>query len=83
MTLRWREVDPGRNIVTVRPASAKSGKARHVPLNTEARAALKQWKKQGKGERLGFSGVEGGRMTNINTSWAGLMIDPKLRLSSP
>jgi integrase len=78
-SLEWRDVDLGRNIVTVRPASAKSGKARHVPLNTEARAALKQWKKQGEGEGLVFPGVEGGRMTNINKSWAGLMTDAKLK----
>lgn len=78
-SLDWRDVDLGRNMLTVRVASAKSGKARHVPLNTEARGALKQWKKQGSGEGLVFPGIEGGRMTNINKSWAGLMTDAKLK----
>ncbi len=42
--LRWQDVDLTRRIVTVVTAHAKSGKARHVPLNDEALRVLKTWR---------------------------------------
>ena len=42
--LRWQDVDLTRRIVTVVAAHAKSGKARHVPLNDEAVRMLKTWR---------------------------------------
>lgn len=44
--LTWADVDLRAKRVTVRAGYAKSGKARHIPLNSEAVAVLKQWKKQ-------------------------------------
>ncbi|UGB39115.1 site-specific integrase [Frateuria soli] len=44
--LTWADVDLKAKRVTVRAGYAKSGKARHIPLNSEAVAVLKQWKKQ-------------------------------------
>lgn len=44
--LTWADVDLRAKRVTVRAGYAKSGKARHIPLNSEAVAVLKTWKKQ-------------------------------------
>jgi integrase len=76
--LSWDAVDVDRAMLTVKADTAKSGNARHVPLNAEAKDVLKRWKKQGSAEGLVFPGVEGGRMTNINKSWATLMTRAKL-----
>ena len=37
-----------------------------------------RWRKQGGGSGLVFPGAGGGRMTNINKSWAGLVKDAAL-----
>ena len=42
--LRWQDVDLARRIVRVVAAHAKSGKARHVPLNDEACRVLQIWR---------------------------------------
>ncbi|WP_052101444.1 site-specific integrase [Novilysobacter arseniciresistens] len=73
LQLTWADVDLRAKRVTVQAGYAKSGKARHVPLNSEAAAVLKRWKQQRKGDGLVFPGAGGGRMTNINKSWAGLV----------
>lgn len=70
--LEWRDVDLIRGALTVRAEVAKSGKTRHVPLNAEASAVLKRWQAQGEGDGHVFPGRAGGRMTNINKSWAAL-----------
>lgn len=41
--LRWRDVDLGRALLTVRGDGAKSGQTRYVPLNTEAVRVLTAW----------------------------------------
>lgn len=45
-SLQWSDVDLKRKVLTVRSGYAKSGKARHVPLNAEAVEVLKQYRKQ-------------------------------------
>jgi integrase len=76
--LSWGAIDLDRAMLTVKADTAKSGSARHMPLNAEAKDVLKRWKKRGDGEGLVFPGVEGGRMTNVNKSWAALMTKAKL-----
>lgn len=76
--LTWGDVNFSGKQVTVQAETAKSGKTRHVPLNEEAVAVLKVWKKQGAGDGLVFPGVGGGRLTNINKAWAGLVEDAAL-----
>src|SRR5690606_122268 len=44
--LSWSDVNLPGNLLTVTAGNAKSRKARHVPLNAEAAAALHCWKKQ-------------------------------------
>ncbi|MGC4012273.1 MAG: site-specific integrase [Pseudomonas sp.] len=57
--------------MTITAGNAKSRKARHLPLNAEARDVLTRWKKRAaKDARLVFpSPKTGGRMDNINSSW--------------
>lgn len=70
--LKWADVDLEGKRVTVRAGYAKSGKARHVPLNTEALQILKDYREQhtGKGELFGVASVK--------TAWAGLMREAKI-----
>jgi len=50
--LTWADIDLDGKRLTVRAATAKSGKTRHVPLNSEALAVLEQWKRQHPDGRL-------------------------------
>lgn len=70
--LTWADIDLSGKRLTVRPGYSKSGKARHVPLNSEALAVLKSWQKQhkGRGELFGVA--------SLKKSWAGLMTAAKL-----
>lgn len=76
--LSWSDVNFPGKLLTVTAGNAKSRKARHVPLNHEAIDVLKRWRKHTDGEGLVFPGVGGGRMTNVNKSWDGLVTDAKL-----
>lgn len=71
-SLRWADIDADAGMLTVRAAAAKSGDSRRVPLNDEAQAVLKAWRKQRKpeDEALVFPGADGARLTKINKSWA-------------
>lgn len=77
--LRWSSVDLGKASLEVEGPGAKSGRTRHVPLNTEALRSLQRWREQS-GATAGrvFPGNEGGRLTNINTAWGSLMKLAKL-----
>lgn len=68
--LTWDDVDLDRAMLTVRGGGAKSGQTRHVPLNTEAAAVLRDWQAT-TGAKAGyvFPGKEGGRLDNIATAW--------------
>jgi integrase len=76
--LTWEAVNLGSKLLTVAAGTAKSRKARHIPLNAEAVDVLTRWKMQGSGAGLVFPAPKGGRMTHINTSWDGLVSDAKL-----
>lgn len=78
--LEWGSVNLPGKLLTITAGNAKSRKARHLPLNTEALDVLTRWKKQaGKDARLVFpSPKTGGRMDNINSSWEEICIDAKL-----
>lgn len=76
--LRWEDVNLPARLLTVTAGNAKSRKARHLPLNDEAVDVLTRWKKQGDGTGLVFPGAGGGRMTNINKSWDGLVTAAEL-----
>src|SRR3546814_18253758 len=44
--MQWSDVDFSGDRITVRAATAKASKTRHISLNRIARAALAQWRKQ-------------------------------------
>ncbi|ATS39460.2 MULTISPECIES: site-specific integrase [Xanthomonas] len=68
--LDWADVNLPGKLVTVTVANAKSRKARHIPLNTEAHDTLARWRQQGAGTGLVFpSPRTGRRMDNISSSW--------------
>ncbi|WDJ00326.1 site-specific integrase [Xanthomonas campestris] len=68
--LDWASVNLPGKLVTVTVANAKSRKARHIPLNTEAHDTLARWREQGAGGGLVFpSPRTGRRMDNISSSW--------------
>lgn len=70
--LTWNDVDLVRKTVTVRAGYAKSGRERHVPLNTEALAVLKRWKRQHAGTGRLFA------IGDLKKAWAGLMAAAKI-----
>jgi integrase len=67
--LNWSSVNLDKAILEVAGPGAKSGKTRHIPLNSEALGALQTWQKQTSGVGLVFPGNSGGRLTNINHAW--------------
>jgi integrase len=46
VALTWDDINLPGKLLTVRAATAKSGKTRHIPLNPEALAVLEQWQRQ-------------------------------------
>lgn len=44
--LKWGDINFTANTLTVRAGYAKSGEARHIPLNDEATAVLSAWRRQ-------------------------------------
>lgn len=52
---------------------AKSGKTRHVPLNTEVLYVLKSWREQTDGDDLIFPNKNGARFDTIKNRWAGVL----------
>lgn len=67
--LAWSEVNFTTKILTVDGEKAKSGKTRHIPLNSTALSVLQQWRKQSPDDGLVFPGKKGQPMTNVKTSW--------------
>jgi integrase len=72
LKLRWDAVDLERALLTVRGATAKSRRVRHIPLNSEALAVLVQWRAQTPGAVV-FPGREGEPITEIKTAWGNLV----------
>ena len=77
-SLDWQSVNLERAMVTVTAGNAKSRKARHIPLNAESHDVLTRWGKQRGRKGLVFPSPEGGRLTNINKSWDGIVTDAEL-----
>lgn len=70
--LRWSDINLAGKMLTVRAGYAKSGKARHVPLNSEAVAVLKALQKTSKTSEPLFD------LTCVAKSWGRLMTAAKL-----
>jgi integrase len=71
--LEWSDINVPGKVLTVRAAAAKSGRMRHIPLNAEALAVLKQWKKQTDAERRPFP------FHDMKTAWSALLVEAKIQ----
>jgi integrase len=78
-SIEWRDVDLQRSNLTVRGQSAKSGRTRHIPLNSEALAVLQEWRSQrGDAEGLIFPGRNGDRLDNVRKAWVAVLEEAKI-----
>lgn len=78
--LEWRDVDLERAILTVRGEGAKSGRTRHIPLNSEALAVLQGWRRQRPDpDGLIFPGRNGDRLDNVRKAWMAVLADAKVQ----
>ncbi len=77
-SLRWENVNFEQSLLTIEGAYAKSGKTRHIPLNTEAFKVLKGWRQQTENSDFVFHGKNGQRFNNIKKAWAGLLKSAKI-----
>lgn len=77
--LGWADVDLLAERVTVRGDGAKSGQTRYVPLNDEALAVLKDWRRHSDGDGYVFPGrVEGQPLEDIKHAWGPLLKSAKI-----
>lgn len=72
-SLTWSDVDLLARRITVQGAKAKSGRTRHIPLNSEVTAALKGWRDQTSGSGFVFPGEGGERLNNVRKSWEAVL----------
>jgi integrase len=68
-SLKWENVNFEQPMLTIEGAYAKSGKTRHIPLNTEAHSTLKAWRSQTNSKDLVFPGKNGVRFDTIKKGW--------------
>ncbi len=72
--LKWADINFEQSNLTVVGITAKDGETRHIPLNTEALAILKQWKAQpGVKCQWVFHSTDGKPFNNVRTSWTGVL----------
>lgn len=77
--MRWADVNLDGALLTVRTESAKSGRARHIPLNAEALDVLKAWRPDDAAvDAYVFPGPDGVRLTDIKTAWGALLKAAKI-----
>jgi len=70
-SLNWTDIDLAGKRLTVRAGYAKSGKARHIPLNREALDALKRWHRQNPGLKV-FP------ISDAKRAWSALLAEAKI-----
>ncbi len=74
MHLEWHSVNFDKAVITIKAEIAKSGKERHIPINSEAMAMLKQWREQTTSKGFAFINPKTGRpFTEIKNSWEGVV----------
>src|SRR5712691_12786832 len=77
--LAWPSVDLQAGRITVQGATAKSGRTRHLPLNSEALDVLRCWRDQS-ADKAGFvfPGKNGAAFNNVRRSWEGVLAAAKI-----
>jgi integrase len=70
--LMWDDIDLTNKVLTVRAGYAKSGSARHIPLNTEAMSVLRSLRKLQKGQGKLFD------VGSTSKAWRGVLEAAKI-----
>jgi site-specific recombinase XerD len=70
LSLKWSDVNLDNKQVTITSKSAKSKKARYIPLNDSTHKTMMQWSKQRQGNTFVFCNSNGEPLTNVRKSWA-------------
>lgn len=78
-SLKWENVNLERATLTIEGTYAKSGKTRHIPLNTEALHVLKSWRKQTDSTNLVFPSKNDEPFNNVKKAWAGILKIAKIK----
>jgi len=76
--LEWADLDLKKKILTIHGGHAKTGRTRHVPLNTEALNVLQQWGKTTAKSGLVFPNKDGQPFDNIKRAWGTLLKEAKI-----
>jgi integrase len=72
-SLCWKNVNFEQAVLTIEGSYAKSGKTRHIPLNTEAVSILKCWQNQSEVTDYVFPSKNGKQFDNVKKSWASIL----------
>jgi integrase len=79
LSLNWSDINLNGQQLSIRGANAKSGKTRHIPLNSAAMTALNEWRQQSLANNvLVFPGAKGKKIVDVKTAWAKLLRDAKI-----
>lgn len=78
LNLRWENVDLVNNVITIKAENAKSGKARHIPLNKESKQTLVSWQRDTKEQGYLFEGESNKPITDVKKAWGNLLVEAKI-----
>jgi integrase len=73
LSLTWQDVSLVAKQITIRAETAKSGKERHIPLNTEALEALRLWCRRSDGVGRIFS------VGDFKKAWSSMIVKAQIR----
>lgn len=85
LKLKWNNVNLEQRTLTVEAQTAKAGKTRHIPLNSEALALFRAWKDHQPGQKPNVKSVyvfcdeDGQPFGDMRTSWEGLLERAKIK----
>lgn len=80
LSLNWSDINLTDQQLTIKGSNAKSGKTRHVPLNSEVMTPLKQWRQQSPATNvLVFPSAKNKKIVDVKTAWAKVLTDAKIK----
>jgi integrase len=81
-SLKWKDIDFDRKLVTLQPSSAKSKKIQRVPISSAVVKMLVEWRLKNADaaddDLIFRSPRTGGRFDNVNKAWKSLMKDAEI-----
>ncbi|WP_076541097.1 site-specific integrase [Shewanella sp. UCD-KL21] len=75
LSLKWSNIDFSIPVLTIKGESAKSGKTRHIPLNTASFNVLSKWREQSYSKEFVFEGAEGKPLTDFKKGFNKVIVD--------